>query len=121
MDNEIDEGQNVGRRIALGLSERLRQFAMRRRAEPWWEFASEDPLHWKLYVLELVDDPTTTICFNLFGVDVWRGIARAPTPLQTPTDWELLQIYEHEVWWPRIEWWDEDERASNPFDRGDEP
>ena len=120
MDNESGGIEGPGRRIALGLSDHLDRFAMRRDAQPWWHFAREDPLHWQLYVLELADDPGTTICFNLHGVNVWLGVARAVTPRQRPTDWELLQIREHEIWWPRIEWWDEDVRTSNPFEEEQE-
>jgi hypothetical protein len=121
MDNESGAMKAPGRKIALGLSDYLDRFATRRGAEVWWQFAAARPSHWKYYLLEIVDDPSTTICFNLHGVNVWLGVTRAVTPRQTPTDWELLQIREHEIWWPRIEWWDEDDRTSNPFEQEQEP
>jgi hypothetical protein len=116
LDTEGEEFPIVGRRIALGFEDYLDQFATRQDAEPWIEFAKDDPLNWRFILLELVDDPTTTILFNLHGVDVPLALSRAATGRPTPTDWELFQIHEHPSWWPRIEWWDEDVRVSNPFD-----
>jgi hypothetical protein len=121
MDNEVGESAPVGRKIALGLSDYIFQFAARWNAEIWVEFASEDLLQWKYYLLELADDPGTTIYFNLHGIDVQLGLMRAATGRATPTDWELFQIHEHESWWPRIAWWDHETPASNPFDRGPGP
>ncbi|WP_435010998.1 hypothetical protein P12x_002289 [Tundrisphaera lichenicola] len=117
MDNESSGINGPGRKIALGLTAYLRPFAARRGAETWWQFASGNLADWKYYLLEVVDDPGTTVYFNLHGVNVGKGLARAVTPRYSPTDWELLQIREHEIWWPRVEWWDEDIRTSNPFEQ----
>jgi len=121
LDNEQEGGRIVGRKIALGLTDYLDRFAARHGAEVWRQFAAGDLLNWRFHLLEVADDPVATICFNLRGVDVWRGVARAVTPRHSPTDWELLQIREHQIWWPRIEWWDEDVRTSNPFEQEPEP
>ena len=116
MDDE--GGQPAGRRIALGLAESIEEFASRHGAETWEEFAREDPLQWTLVLLELADDPATRIFFNLHNVDVSAGLTRAASGRGTPTDGELLQIHEHPSWWPRVEWWDNELRASNRFEPG---
>jgi hypothetical protein len=119
LDNQDEVVDPVGSRIALGLSDYLVPFASRCHAQTWMEFAKADPLSWKLIFLELVDNPSTIIFFNLHNVNVEAGLLRAATGRGSPTDWELFQIYEHDSWWPRIEWWNEESPVSNPFDSGE--
>jgi hypothetical protein len=121
VDNQGEVRVAGGRRIALGLADYLEAFASRVSAETWQEFAATDPLNWRFAFLEIADDPETIMFFNLHQIDVWLGLTRASTGRATPTDWELFQVQQHEIWWPRIEWWDNEARAPNPFERADEP
>jgi hypothetical protein len=119
LDNE-GVGRGHGRKIALGLSCSLDHFATQRDAETWEQFSLVDPDDWRFAFLELADDPETMTFFNLRGVNVQAGLIRAANGRGSPTDWELFQIHEHPSWWPRIEWWDQETRVSNPFEQGPE-
>lgn len=104
------------RRIALGLTDYLEDFARRHDAETWKQFAEDHPLQWKLAFFEVMNDSAAEVFFNLKNVDVWRGVNRAAAGRGGPTDWELLQIMQHEESWPRIRWYDGDGPRSNPFE-----
>ena len=121
MDDEGKGQGGVGRRIALRFSAYAEFFARLHQAETWEQFAVDDPLSWRFIFLEIVDDPATLVFFNLRLVDVAAGLTRVASGPGTTTDWELLQIYEHASWWPRVQWWDEGVQVSNPWNRGLEP
>lgn len=84
------------RRIALGLTDYLDDFARLHAAETWEQFAGRHPMLWKEVFFEVMNDPTAEVFFNLKGVNVWRGVNRAVVGRGGPTDWELLQIMQHE-------------------------
>lgn len=104
------------RRIALGLTRHLVDFARRHDAEIWTVFARPHPARWQYYFLEAMDDPLVTVYFNLTGIDVWAGVLRASRRDGGPTDWELLQIQQHDGWWPRIIWRKDGVAVPNPFE-----
>jgi hypothetical protein len=89
-------------RVALGLSDYLDDFATANSAETWKHFAKDDPTQWKIRFLEVMNDQSTEVLFNLKGVDVWAGVTRASAGRHGATDWELLQIRQSKVWWSRI-------------------
>ena len=107
--------RSSGGRIALGISSYLADFAAANSAITWKVFAGADPLLWRDYFLEQMNDPDALIFFNLQGVDVWAGMTRAAKHRGGATDWELLQISQNEEWWPRIEWLMHGQRLPNPF------
>jgi hypothetical protein len=114
-NGRTDEGPNP-RRLALGLISHLRLFAARHRARTWKDLSKGDAENWKYYILIALNDPDMEIFFNLQGVNVGVGLLRAASIGATPTDWELLTIYQNPEWWPRIRWFDGAIVISNPFD-----
>ena len=109
----ITNGRSGPRSVALGLKYYLKQFAARHRASTWEELAEGDTANWKYYILLALNDPETTVFFQFPGSE--RRL-RAASGRATPTDWELLMIYQNPGWWGRIRWFDGDSSASNPFD-----
>jgi hypothetical protein len=109
-------GNAPSRRVALGIEDHLDDFARANSAESWKQFAITDPMEWKSQFLEVMNDPQTEVLFNLKGVDVWGGIARASRGAGGATDWELLQIMQNEDWWPRIKWMKDGVQVPNPFE-----
>jgi hypothetical protein len=70
---------------------------------------------WQATVLEKLNDPNTTVHFNLDGVDVWPGVQRAASGQGGPTDWELLQIRQNPQSWDTLQFWKSGQPAPNPF------
>jgi len=103
----------VTKPLALGISEYLDDFAIARQAITWKELPN--PENWKVAVLDALIDPNCQICFNLDGVDVWRGIQRAASGRGGATDWELLQIKQNPQIWNTIQFWKHGQPVSNPF------
>ena len=111
-------GSTAGRRIALGPGKSLNRVAATYAAETWETFAAADPSHWRRYFLEVMDEPSNAILFNLTQVDEWRQLAEAARrPGQTGdgVGWELLQIRGRSDWWPRITWYRDGRIVPNPF------
>jgi hypothetical protein len=104
------------RKIALGLEGQLDGFANANSAESWKQFAKADPMQWKSYFLNVMNDPNAEVLFNLNGVDVWGGVTRASRGAGGATDWELLQIMQNEGWWSRIKWLKDGVPVPNPFE-----
>ncbi len=111
----MDHADRRGVVVALGIKAFLFEFAARHSALTWKELVGDHPSRWKSIFRRLMNDPDNTVLFNLDGVDVWRGIARASTGGIYMTDWELLPIQQNPQWWPRIAWWLADRPAVNPF------
>jgi len=63
--------------VALGLGNRLDNFATGIGAQTWKQLVPDSPELWQSKFRELLNDGTTRFTFNLDGVDVWRGVARA--------------------------------------------
>jgi hypothetical protein len=103
------------RKVALGLGDRLDDFAGANSAETWKQFAKADPMQWKSHFLDLMNNPTAEVLFNLDGVDVWAGVTRASRGPGGATDWELLQILRNKDWWSRIKWFKNGVQVPNPF------
>jgi hypothetical protein len=103
------------RKIALGIDDYLDDFACSNSAMSWRQFARADPMQWKSYFLDVMNDPMAEILFNLKGVDVWGGVTRASRGAGGATDWELLQIMQNEEWWSRIKWIKDGVEIPNPF------
>jgi hypothetical protein len=112
-------GASIGgapkRRIALGLEAQLDNFASANSAESWKQFAKADPMQWKSYFLDVMNDHNAEVVFNPDGVDVWAGVIRASRGAGGATDWELLQIMQNEDWWSRIKWIEDGVQVANPF------
>ena len=99
--------------FALGLNNRLCEFASQQGANTWRNLA--DPENWQQGVLDKLADPNTPIYFNLDGVDVWAGLSRFGNGSWGPTDWELGQIYQNPQWWSTITWFQNGQPVTNPF------
>lgn len=106
-------GGGGGARIALGLGDRLEEFAASKGATTWKDFA--DPLNWKAEMTQQLSDPAVTKLFNLDGVDVWKGVSRAAAGGGGATDWELFQIYSNPEWQSSVQWFKNGEQVVSPF------
>ena len=96
--------------LALGLTDAgLEQFAQARGAT----IATGE--NWQTTVLDALNDPNTTVHFNLDQVDVWQGVQRAASGQGGPTDWELLQIQQNPQSWDTLQFWKGGQPAPNPF------
>ena len=93
-----------GGSVALGLSDRLDDFASTFGAQTWKQLVPDSPEMWRRKFLGLLNDGNTRFTFNLDGVDVWRGLARAAKGSGGMTDWELLQLKMAKDSWGRITW-----------------
>ena len=105
---------NETKKLALGLSDYLDDFAKANGAETWKNFA--DPINWKNGVNEALFDPNTRIIFNLNGIDnPMRAVQRAAVGLGGATDWELYMIKQTQSAWDRITWYLNGQVVNNPF------
>jgi hypothetical protein len=96
--------------LALGLKDAgLEQFAQARGAT----LATGE--NWQTTVTNALNDPNTTVHFNLDQVDVWQGVQRAASGQGGPTDWELLQIRQNPQSWDTLQFWEGGQSAPNPF------
>jgi hypothetical protein len=102
--------------VALGLSDRLDNFATTIGGQTWKQLVPESPELWRRKFLELLNDGQTRFTFNLDGVDVWAGMARAAKGSGGFTDWELLQIRMAKDSWKRITWMKDGVVVACPFE-----
>ena len=102
------------KRLALGLSDYLDDFASDNNSHTWKGFS--DPANWKEGVNKALFDPDMEIYVNLDGVDnPLLAAQRAASNRGGATDWELLQIKLTPSAWDRITWVQGGEIVSNPF------
>jgi hypothetical protein len=102
--------------VALGLSDRLDNFATTIGGQTWKQLVPESPELWRRKFLELLNDGQTRFTFNLDGVDVWAGMARAAKGSGGFTDWELLQLRMAKDSWKRITWMKDGVVVACPFE-----
>ena len=104
--------------VALGLGNRLDNFATGIGAQTWKQLVPDSPELWQSKFRELLNDGTTRFTFNLDGVDVWRGVARAARGDKEcfMTDWELLQLKMTKEAWNRITWIKDGKVVPCPFE-----
>ncbi len=110
------EKNNVSKdkKLALGLSDYLDDFAEKNNAHTWKNF--NDPNNWRDGVLDALYDPNTQIIFNLDGIDnPMSSVMRASHGAGGATDWELLQIKYTPDAWDRITWYKNGDVVPNPF------
>lgn len=109
-----NSNSNVRKKIALGLSDYLDDFASKNNAETWKDFP--DPYDWKNGVLDALYDPNTDIIVNLDGVDSpYLSAQRAAAGYGGATDWELLQLKLTPEAWSRTTWYLNGKVVPNPF------
>jgi hypothetical protein len=102
--------------VALGLSDRLDNFATTIGGQTWKQLVPESPELWRRKFLELLNDGQTRFTFYLDGVDVWAGMARAAKGSGGFTDWELLQLRMAKDSWKRITWMKDGVVVACPFE-----
>ena len=100
--NSGSPDQRTNIRVALGIRGHLRQFATRMNVQHWEQWARSDPDNWRSAFMEVMNETTNDIFFNLDDVEIWPGILRGSSGHGSSTDWELFQIYQNEGWWNRI-------------------
>lgn len=104
------EGATANTPLAMGLTDAgLEDFAQARGAT----IATGE--NWQTTVLDALNDPNTTVHFNLDQVDVWQGVQRAASGQGGPTDWELLQIQQNPQSWDTLQFWKGGQPVANPF------
>ena len=113
----MEDVAGSGIRIALGIDRHLFAFAGRHAELTWVDLVRDHPDRWKSVFLSHMSAPAVFVVFNLDGVNVWGGVARAASGGKnvSMTDWELLQVRQNPRWWARIEWWRADRIVANPF------
>ena len=84
--------------------------------DPVETIVPESPELWRRKFLELLNDGQTRFTFNLDGVDVWAGMARAAKGSGGFTDWELLQLRMAKDSWKRITWMKDGVVVACPFE-----
>lgn len=108
-------GGDERKRLALGLSDYLDEFASSNGATTYKDF--ENPMNWKEEVLKAINDPNTDILVNLDGIDSpYLSIQRAASNTGGATDWELLQIRNTPEAWSKIQWFKDGITVPNPFE-----
>jgi hypothetical protein len=109
-----DSGSKIdGQKIVLGIDKYLDEFADEVGGASWKVWGAGN---WQQNFLNLMSNKLNKVYFNLKGVNVTEGIARAEKALEQnipsgAIDWELLMIRNHPEWWSRITW----VNGSNPF------
>lgn len=101
--------------VALGLEDHLDDFARGIGGTTWKKIVTNNPETWLKKFRELLFDGETKFTFNLDGVDVWAGVARAARGEGGYTDNELLLIMQNRQFWDRITWITNGEVRPNPF------
>lgn len=104
-----------GKHITLGLDKHLDAFSKRVEGSTYKEWAKTDPLKWKGYFIDELNNPANKVSFDLTDVNVWEGVSRAARGAGGATDWELLQIRQNPEWWGRITFYNEGKVVPNPF------
>ena len=103
------------KRLALGKSSYLDDFAKQRNAHTWKDFPDAD--NWQQGVMDALFDPDTEIVFNLDGVgNPWTAITKASSGRGGATEWELLQIKSNPEVWGRVIWYQNGSIVPNPFE-----
>ena len=105
------------KRVALGLSENLDNFAQEHNALTWEQIVPvEEANNWRYYIEKAINDPEVEIYFNLDGINnVWASIQKVARGAGGATDWELFKIYSNKGIWDTVVWFLEGEETANPF------